>query len=103
MLADGPLFIIEGEERQLPRWDFVHCPPGTRHTFVGAGRGPSVVLANARASTSTRTATAGRTPPTRSAAVTAPRSTEDTTDASDSYARFGRTAPARYQEGWLPG
>ena len=26
-------------------WDFVHCPPGTKHTIVGAGTGPCVVLA----------------------------------------------------------
>lgn len=36
--------IIEGEERALERWDFVHCPPNTAHCFVGGGSGPSVVL-----------------------------------------------------------
>ncbi|HXY84381.1 MAG TPA: cupin domain-containing protein [Gaiellaceae bacterium] len=39
------LLIIEGEERPLRRWDFVHCPPWTKHVIVGAGNGPSVVLA----------------------------------------------------------
>jgi len=29
--------LIEGEERRLRAWDFVHCPPGTEHIFVGAG------------------------------------------------------------------
>ncbi len=23
-----------------PGWDFVHCPAGTRHTFVGTGDTP---------------------------------------------------------------
>ena len=36
--------LVEGEERLLRAWDFFHCPPGTRHVFVGAGEGPCVVL-----------------------------------------------------------
>ena len=36
--------IIEGEERVLRQWDFLHCPPGTAHIFVGAGDGPCAVL-----------------------------------------------------------
>ena len=36
--------ILEGEERPLRQWDFVHCPAGTEHVFVGAGAGPSAVL-----------------------------------------------------------
>jgi uncharacterized cupin superfamily protein len=36
--------LIEGEERRLKAWDFVHCPPGTVHVFVGAGDGPCVIL-----------------------------------------------------------
>jgi len=35
---------IEGEERPLRAWDFVHCPAGTAHTFVGAGDGPCVIF-----------------------------------------------------------
>ncbi len=34
------VLLIEGEERRLKPWDFVHCPPGTEHVFVGAGDGP---------------------------------------------------------------
>jgi uncharacterized cupin superfamily protein len=38
LVLDGePLLIIEGEERRLRRWDFVHCPPGATHVFVGPG------------------------------------------------------------------
>ena len=36
--------LIEGEERQLKAWDFVHCPPWTEHVFVGAGDGPCVIV-----------------------------------------------------------
>jgi quercetin dioxygenase-like cupin family protein len=33
------VLVIEGEERRLKAWDFVHCPPWARHVFVGAGDG----------------------------------------------------------------
>jgi len=36
--------IIEGREKLLKEWDFVHCPKWTRHVFVGAGDGPCAVL-----------------------------------------------------------
>ena len=36
--------ILEGEERTLRQWDFLHCPPGTEHIFVGAGSSPCAVL-----------------------------------------------------------
>jgi uncharacterized cupin superfamily protein len=39
------LLIVEGEERPLRRWDFFHCPSWTEHTILGAGNGPSLVLA----------------------------------------------------------
>ena len=39
------LLIAEGVERLLKAWDFVHCPPRTKHVIVGAGDSPSVVLA----------------------------------------------------------
>src|SRR3954464_14805170 len=45
ILAGTPLLVVEGQERQLKQWDFVHCPPGAKHVLVGAGDGPSVVLA----------------------------------------------------------
>jgi uncharacterized cupin superfamily protein len=38
------LLLVEGQERPLRAWDFVHCPGGTGHVFVGAGSGPCVVL-----------------------------------------------------------
>ena len=43
------LLIVDGEERRLQASDFVHCPPGTDHIFVGAGDGPCVIfMAGAR-------------------------------------------------------
>jgi uncharacterized cupin superfamily protein len=49
VLSGECLAIIEGQERPLRAWDFVHCPPGTEHVFVGAGDGPCVIfMAGAR-------------------------------------------------------
>jgi uncharacterized cupin superfamily protein len=41
ILSGQGTLVIEGEERPLRQWDFVHCPPGTKHVIVG---GPIVVL-----------------------------------------------------------
>lgn len=38
------LVVIEEQERHLRQWDLVHCPPWTRHVFVGAGDGPCAIL-----------------------------------------------------------
>jgi uncharacterized cupin superfamily protein len=45
VLSGACTCVIEERERQLQAWDFVHCPPGTRHAFVGSGEGPCVLLA----------------------------------------------------------
>jgi len=44
VLAGECLLLVEGEERPLKQWDFVHCPPWTQHVFVGAGDGPCAIL-----------------------------------------------------------
>ena len=44
--------LVEGEERVIRPWDFVHSPAGTEHIFVGAGDEPCVILmAGARTGT----------------------------------------------------
>src|SRR5947208_3626821 len=45
VLSGEAVLVVAGEERPLRRWDFVHCPPETKHIIVGAGAGPCVVLA----------------------------------------------------------
>jgi uncharacterized cupin superfamily protein len=44
VLSGECLLLVEGEERALKAWGFVHCPPGTDHIFLGAGDGPCVLL-----------------------------------------------------------
>ena len=45
VLSGECLLLVEGQERRLRAWDFVHCPPWTEHIFVGAGDGTCLVLA----------------------------------------------------------
>ena len=45
VLSGECLLLIEGQERPLKAFDFVHCPPWTEHVFVGAGDGPCAILA----------------------------------------------------------
>jgi uncharacterized cupin superfamily protein len=44
VLSGECVATIEGEQRHLRAWDFVHCPAGTFHSFTGAGDGPCVLL-----------------------------------------------------------
>lgn len=72
LVLDGEaLAVVEGVERPLRRWDFLHCPPGTGHVIVGAGTGPCVVLGSVRA-IARPARTGARTPSTKPRSVTAP-------------------------------
>jgi uncharacterized cupin superfamily protein len=45
VLSGECLLLVNGEEKRLRAWDYVHCPPNVTHVFVGAGDGPCVMLA----------------------------------------------------------
>ena len=45
ILAGEAVLLVEGEERPLRAWDFVHCPGNTEHVIVGAGDGLTIVVA----------------------------------------------------------
>jgi uncharacterized cupin superfamily protein len=40
--------LVNGEERLLSAWDFVHCPAGTEHVFVGTDALCVVLMVGAR-------------------------------------------------------
>ena len=101
VLAGEPLLVIEGEERPLRAWDFVHCPVGANHTIVGAGGRPCLVLAVGARDRSTGPDWGGYTVDPAATRHGAGVETE-TTDPDVAYARFGDRRPARYREGWLP-
>ena len=44
VLSGECIAIVEGEERRLRPWDYLHCPPYTNHITVGAGDGPCAIL-----------------------------------------------------------
>jgi uncharacterized cupin superfamily protein len=90
--------VIEGEERRLKAWDFVHCPPWTEHIFVGAGDGPCVIVM-----TGSRVGGSDiRYPVNEVAAKHEASVLEETTKPDEAYARFGPEARVAYEEGWLP-
>lgn len=91
VLSGECLLIVEGQERRLQAWDFVHCPAGTEHIFVGAGDGPSVIfMAGGRAHRGSAVY------PRCEAAVRHRAGAETATDDSDqAYAPFPRWRPGR--------
>jgi uncharacterized cupin superfamily protein len=101
VVAGEALLIVEGEERPLRQWDFVHCPPDTKHTIVGAGDGLCVVVAVGARDRSTGPDWGGYTVDV--AALRHGAGVErETTDASEAYAPVPKREPTRYREGWLP-
>jgi uncharacterized cupin superfamily protein len=97
VLAGECLLIVEGEERPLRRWDFVHCPAGVDHVFVGAGDGPSLVLATGhRPEVEELFYPADPVAHRHGAAAAVP-----TADPDQAYAGY-KGGRARYEEGWLP-
>ena len=101
VLAGEALAIVEGEERPLRRWEFLHCPAGTSHVLVGAGDAPCVVLAVGARDRSTGPNWGAYT--VDEAAIRHGAGVEEeTTDPGVAYARFGPGRPAPYREGSLP-
>ena len=101
VLAGDALLIVEGEERPLRQWDFVHCPAGTKHVIVGAGDTSCLVLAVGARDRSTGPDWGGysvdETALRHGAGVE-----HETTKGAEAYARFPPREPSRYREGWLP-
>jgi uncharacterized cupin superfamily protein len=102
VLAGEALAIVEGEEHPMRQWDFLHCPAGTSHVLVGAGEGPCVVLAVGARDLSTGPEwgayTVDEAAQRHGAGVE-----QETTDATEAYARFAKGMLTRYRDGWLPG
>jgi quercetin dioxygenase-like cupin family protein len=111
VLAGEAVAIVEGEERPLRQWDFLHCPPRTNHVIVGAGTGPCVVFAVGSRENHTQRRADGTIEGrddwgayTVDEAAQRHRATppEETTQGSVAYGRFGEPVSTRYSKGWLP-
>lgn len=91
VLAGECLLIIEGEERPLRAWDFVHCPPWTEHIFIGTGDGPCAIFM-----IGARTAEDGILYPRSEVARARGAGVEtETRDAREAYAPFAHWEPGR--------
>ncbi len=91
VLSGECIAIIEGQERALKAWDFVHCPPGTEHIFVGAGDGPCVVfMAGAREHRHSAVYTRSEVALRHGAGVEV-----ETTESREAYAAFPPWNPGR--------
>ena len=101
VLSGEAVLIIEGEERTIRQWDFVHCPPGTNHAIIGAGTAPCLVLAVGARDRRNRhewgAYTVDETALRHGAGVES-----ETTKGSEAYARFPPSEPTGYRDGWLP-
>jgi uncharacterized cupin superfamily protein len=98
VLAGECLLLVEGQERRLNAWDFVHCPAWTEHVFVGAGDGPCTLLA-----------IGGRSDgdviyPEAEVALRHGAGVEKTTsEPKEAYAGFGHDTATGFRKEWLPG
>ncbi len=99
VLAGAPLLLIDGEERQLEQWDFVHCPPHVDHMIVGAGDGLSVVLGVGAREHQVGDAWGGY-PVSELALRHGLGVEEETRDADEAYAGYPEPFPTRYGD-WL--
>jgi uncharacterized cupin superfamily protein len=99
-VVDGEaLLIVEGEERTLRKWDFVHCPADTRHIIVGAGESSCVVLAVGAREHQTGPGWGGY--PVDEAALRQAAGVErETNDVRKAYARFSDRVPTRWRAEW---
>jgi uncharacterized cupin superfamily protein len=93
------LLIVEEQERPLRAWDFFHCPPGTDHMIVGAGGGPSVVVAFGARGLSRKGLHYIPSEAARKHGVSVDR---ETTKPAEAYAGLPGSKRVAYREGWLP-
>jgi uncharacterized cupin superfamily protein len=91
----------EDEERPLRQWDFFHCPAGVPHTIVGAGSGPSAILALGAREHQEGPDWGGY--PYSDVAMKHDASTEEeTNDQRVAYARFPARQHGEFHDDWLP-
>ena len=101
VVSGEAVLVVEGKERHLRAWDFVHCPPHTKHVIVGEGSGPCLVIAvGARAHDGQPDSLgfiADAVARRHGASVE-----EDTTDGDVAYASVPGREQSAYRDGWLP-
>jgi uncharacterized cupin superfamily protein len=101
VLSGECVAVVEGEERTLRAWDYLHLPPGTEHVVAGAGEGPAVLL---MLGTRPPEEPPGyfRYPVNEVAARYGASAAEDTTVPEEAYAHVERPRPGRPPFDGLP-
>jgi uncharacterized cupin superfamily protein len=99
VLAGECLLIVEGQEHPLRQWDLFHCPRNVPHVIVGAGSGPSLVLA-----VGSRVGPDEVVYPVDPVAIEHGAGVEqETTLPAEAYARFTRPTPVTpFRDEFLP-
>jgi uncharacterized cupin superfamily protein len=97
VVSGEAVLIVEGEERHLRAWDFVHCPPHTKHVLVGAGGGPCLVIAVGAREHDSIGFPVDEVATRHGASVE-----EETMDGGAAYADVAPREPTSYRDGWLP-
>jgi uncharacterized cupin superfamily protein len=100
VLAGEALLIVEGEERPLRAWDFVHCPPEAKHVIVGAGDSRCLIVAVGARDKSVGDNWGGYTVD-ETAAKHGASVDEATTDPDEAYAKVAQRQPTRCGEDWI--
>ena len=97
-VLDGEaVLIVDGKERTLKQWDYVHCERDVPHVIVGAGEGALVLAVGGRVGGG------GATYPVDAAAIEHGAGVEvETSDSREAYARFDALVASTYPEGLLP-
>jgi uncharacterized cupin superfamily protein len=98
VLSGECLLLIEGQERRLKAWDFVHCPAWTEHVFVGAATGPCTLLA-----VGTRLNDDVVYPESELARRHRAGVEHETREPKQAYADISPDVAISYDEAWLPG
>ena len=79
----------------MRQWDFLHCPAGTNHVFVGAGDGPCAVLM-----IGSRREDAAHYPVNEVAAKYDASASEDTDEPAQAYADWRQIPGERAPNPW---
>ena len=101
VLSGEALLIVEEQEHPLQQWDYFHCPAPVPHTVVGAGSGPSAILALGARIDSIGENWGGY-PYSELAMKHDASAEEETNEPKVAYARFPQRMDGEFREDWLP-
>ena len=98
VLQGEAIALVEGQERRLRTWDFLHCPAWTEHVLIGAGDGPCTLLA-----LGARTSGGGVVYPASELALSHRAGVREETDSAfTAYAGTPADERVTFDPDWLP-